>query len=137
VVKPNAAELASATGRRVDDPGQAFGAARALRGDGPTAVVASLGPAGLAATTPAGDWRAYLPDPLTGNPTGAGDACVAVLAAGLLNGRAVTWPDLLTDAVAWSAAAVHAPTAGVVDPDHAGRLRPAVIVEPAGTGEVS
>jgi tagatose 6-phosphate kinase len=131
VVKPNAAELTAATGLHVEDAAQALAAARSLRGDTPTVVVASLGPDGLVAATPTGDWRAYLPEPLTGNATGAGDACVAVLAAGLANGATVAWPGLIADAVAWSAAAVHAPTAGVVDPHRADRLRQSVVVEGA------
>ena len=68
-----------------------------------------------------------LPQPLTGNPTGAGDACVAALAAGLLN--PLPWPELLADAVACSAAAVASPVAGAVDPDRVRRLRADVVVE--------
>jgi tagatose 6-phosphate kinase len=48
-----------------------------------------------------------------GNPTGAGDAAVAALAAGLAAG--VTWPERLAGAAALSAAAVHAPAAGDFD----------------------
>ena len=60
--------------------------------------------------------RARLPEPLAGNPTGAGDALVAALAAGLEDGDAVAgdgsrgrWPG--------PAAAVLQPVAGEIDPD--------------------
>ena len=50
-----------------------------------------------------GDPRAS-PEPLRGNPTGAGDAVVAALAAGMSRGAAPA--EVLAEAVAWSAAAV-------------------------------
>lgn len=112
VVKPNAAELADLAG---PDP------------LGDTAVVASYGPDGLVATTAGGVWRARVPTPLTGNPTGAGDSVVAVLCAGLAAGR--PWPDLLREAAAVSAAAVVAPFAGDFDADTHRRVRPTVLVE--------
>ncbi len=127
VVKPNAAELAAATGLPVAGVADARAAARALRAGGPTAVVASLGSAGLIASTVDGEWWASLSAPLAGNPTGAGDACVAVLATGRL--MSLPWPELLAEAVACSAAAVASPVAGAVDPDHVRRLRPDVVVE--------
>ncbi|MGA4540713.1 1-phosphofructokinase family hexose kinase [Uniformispora flossi] len=112
LVKPNADELRDATGE--SDPGQAVAALSAmLRAAGGDAVVASLGPRGLRAATGAGWWRARLPYAIHGNPTGAGDAGVAALLAGLTAGR--PWPDLLAEAVAWSASAVAAPLAGSVD----------------------
>jgi len=101
-------------------------AARRLRDRGAGAVVVSLGAGGLLAVTGAGVWRAR-PEPLRGNPTGAGDACVAALAAGLAAGTA--WPALLADAVALSAAAVACPLAGEVDLDVYRRLAPAIEVE--------
>ena len=54
-----------------------------------------------------GDGRILVARPgqrLSGNPTGAGDAATAAVAAGLMTSRG--WPDLLRDAVAWSGAAV-------------------------------
>ena len=71
--------------------------------------------------------RAALGTPLAGNPTGAGDAAVAALAAGLARGA--TDRDALADAVAWSAAAVLHPLAGQVRQDDIDRLRPLVRVE--------
>lgn len=121
VVKPNAEELA-VTG--ITDP---VAAAHHLRSHGAGAVVASLGAAGLLAVTGTGCWRAAAPEPLRGNPTGAGDACVAALAAGLAGGTA--WPDVLSDAIALSAAAVARPVAGDVDLETYRRLTPRVTVE--------
>ena len=118
LVKPNAAELAGLVGP-VDDP------VDAVRRLGAVAVVASLGPDGLLASTPDGRWRAYLPEPVGGNPTGAGDACVAAL----VRAPERPWPDRLRDAVALSAAAVRAPVAGTVPVDEWHRLRPSVVVE--------
>ena len=107
LVKPNAAELRAATGIADD-----LDAARALATE-TTTVVASLGPRGLLAVSGSGSWRARPPRPLSGNPTGAGDACVAALALGLAN-RA-SWPNTLVKAVAASAAAVVCPVAGDID----------------------
>lgn len=122
MIKPNADELASTTG--IDDP---LAAAAALRESGARAVVASLGPAGLLAVTPDGTWRARPPARLRGNPTGAGDACVAALAAGLAVGA--PWPDTVREAVALSAAAVLAPRAGEVDRAAYNRFRLDISVE--------
>ncbi|MFJ3788675.1 1-phosphofructokinase family hexose kinase [Kitasatospora sp. NPDC090091] len=111
LVKPNAAELRDATG--IADP---LAAARALADGGARAVVASLGPAGLLAVTPDGAWHARLPEGRVvrgGNPTGAGDAAVAALAAALADGG--PWPQALAEAVALSASAVRAPYAGHFD----------------------
>ncbi|MFI5490054.1 1-phosphofructokinase family hexose kinase [Micromonospora echinaurantiaca] len=122
VVKPNATELAEATG--LPDP---LAAAEALRAAGARAVVASLGPAGLLAVTPDGTFRAEPPAPLAGNPTGAGDSVVAAIAAGIHTGT--SWPHRLADAVALSAATVKAPRAGQFDADTYHRLAP----RPAGS----
>lgn len=136
VVKPNAAELAAAapTPATAPDPAgfdptgfdPAYGAARLVeRGAG--AVVASLGPRGLYAHTPHGIWRAAPPGPVAGNPTGAGDACVAAIAAGLTAGA--DWPEILREAVALSAATVLSPVAGSFDPEARRLLRTQITVE--------
>ncbi len=117
LVKPNAAELRETTG--LTDP---VAAARTLLDRGAGAVVASLGPDGLVAVTPEGVWRAAPPEPLHGNPTGAGDACVAALAASM----ALDWPTRLVEAVAVSAAAVPCPLAGDIDLATYRRLRDTV-----------
>jgi tagatose 6-phosphate kinase len=121
VVKPNAAELNAATG--LADP---VAAARELLARGAGAVVATLGADGLVAVTREGrSWRVRLPEALHGNPTGAGDACVAALAAG----HGLDWPERLAEAAAVSAAAVPCPLAGDIDPDTYARVRPAITVE--------
>jgi fructose-1-phosphate kinase PfkB-like protein len=123
IVKPNRAELAETTG--VEDVAAGVEALRAL---GARDVVVSAGPDGL--TWYAADGtavRARLDASLGGNPTGAGDAVVAALAAGLADQRP---RDLVVrDAVAWSAAAVLQPVAGVVDPTDVARLAAQTLVE--------
>jgi tagatose 6-phosphate kinase len=76
-------------------------------------VVASLGPQGLVAATPAGRWRATPPARIHGNPAGAGDSVSAGLLSGLVEG--LPWPDRLTRAAALSAATVLSPAAGEFD----------------------
>ena len=106
IVKPNAEEFADVGAASSD-----------------TVVVASSGADGLAAL----GWRARPPRPIEGNPTGAGDACVASLARGLLHGT--EWRDLLRDAVALSAAAVASPVAGLADLDLYQKLLPHIVIE--------
>lgn len=108
VVKPNVHELAEVHPH--DDPVRAASELATTSG---SAVAVSLGPEGLALTCDAGTWVARPGAVVRGNPTGAGDAVTAALARGLLHGR--TWPDVVVDAVALSAAAVLAPYAGEVD----------------------
>jgi tagatose 6-phosphate kinase len=108
LVKPNRDELARVTAE--PDP---VDAAEALRAGGANAVVVSLGAEGLLAVAAEGRWRVAPAVRVAGNPTGAGDAAVAALAAGLVHGR--SWPERLADAAALSAAAVGAPLAGSFD----------------------
>jgi fructose-1-phosphate kinase PfkB-like protein len=131
VLAPNAAELAQLTGVSCDEPAAAIGAARELLDNGagkrgPRAVVVTLGERGLAAATPGGTWHGRLPGPLAGNPTGAGDAAVAALIAGLVAGE--DWPGIVRDAVAASAAAVLSPVAGEISPADYTALRARVQV---------
>ena len=153
LVKPNAEELAEAAGARAGgepparggtagapaaggdapaagcvSPQDTLRAAEELRRVGAGAVVVSLGADGLVAVAADGAWRAWPPQRVSGNPTGAGDAVVAALAVGLVAGR--PWPERLVDAAAVSAAAVHAPVAGSFDAAAYGRYRRAVRVEP-------
>jgi tagatose 6-phosphate kinase len=107
ITKPNAHELADLLGA-----GHSVARVRALTTG---AVVVSNGPDGLLAITPDAVHSCAPPAALKGNPTGAGDACVAALARGLRDGTG--WPALLADAVALSAAAVASPVAGAFDPD--------------------
>jgi tagatose 6-phosphate kinase len=129
VVKPNAHELAMATGMAVgalpDAEELAITEARAaadsMRAGLGTAIVASLGPHGLLASTVDGRWHALPAATLAGNPTGAGDAAVAALARGLA--YRLPWPQRLSDAVGLSCAAVVSPVAGNVTLEDYQRLR--------------
>lgn len=122
LIKPNAAELTEATGEQ-----DVAAAAESLRRLGARTVVASRGTDGLYVATPRGTWQAAPPRPVSGNPTGAGDACVAALAAGLHYGT--PWQQILAEAVALSAAAVACPTAGQVDKAVYEEFRTTVSVE--------
>jgi tagatose 6-phosphate kinase len=128
-VTPNAAELARALPRPEPvagvTPEEALAGAEELRAAGARAVVVTLGVAGMVAVTDEGAWRARSGAVVRGNPTGAGDACVAALVAV----RSRPWPERIRDAVALSAAAVLAPVAGAVDLAAYRRLRSGVVVE--------
>jgi tagatose 6-phosphate kinase len=123
VVKPNQDELARVTGIRDPHCG-----AVALLDAGAGAVVVSAGPGGLHAVTRGESQCARSPDLTAVNPTGAGDAAVAGLAAGLL--RRAAWPELVRIATAWSAACVLEPVAGEVSPGEVTRLMDLVNVQP-------
>jgi tagatose 6-phosphate kinase len=129
IVKPNLAELAAVTGRPLDGAARpaVAAAARELRAVGAGAVVASLGAAGLHAVTAAGGWWAGPPEPVAGNPTGAGDAVAAALAHGLVLGR--PWPEQLRHAVALGTASAMAPVAGEFSVADYTRLLAAVSVD--------
>ncbi|MER7277656.1 1-phosphofructokinase family hexose kinase, partial [Dactylosporangium sp. NPDC000244] len=105
----------------------------ALRGLGAGCVVVSRGADGLIAVRGDEAWLAAPPVVEAGNPTGAGDACVAALARGLRDRS--PWPELLADAVALSAAAVAAPVAGAVDESRYRELRTRIDVSPLPPGE--
>jgi tagatose 6-phosphate kinase len=123
LVKPNVDELSRVT--RTADP---IEGAQALRAAGATAVVVSRGAEGLLAVAPEGSWTATPPERIAGNPTGAGDAAVAALVAGMALGT--SWPERLADAAALSAAAVAAPLAGSFDANAYGRCLPEIDVRP-------
>ncbi|MER7212654.1 hexose kinase [Streptosporangium sp. NPDC000239] len=135
IVKPNAEELARALAlsgpQEAHGPGTGPGAAvrgaQVLRRSGARAVVVSLGADGLLAVTPEGAWRAAMPYRVEGNPTGAGDALVAGLTLGLVEGT--PWPERLRRAAALGAAAVAAPVAGDFDADVLREVHPGVRVE--------
>lgn len=124
VLKPNREELMSAmggeptgaTGLSTGNPNidHVADAARAMARRGRATVFASLGAEGMLAVGPDGPvGYARLQRTLAGNPTGAGDAAVAAIAADLATGdydRQAT----LKRATAWSAAAVLAPLAGTL-----------------------
>lgn len=116
LVKPNRAEAAEFG----DDPVAGLIAA------GARGAVVSDGPAGCTAYLAGRRYTVRLPEAITGNPTGAGDALAAGLACGLRDAR--PWPDVLRDAAALAAAAVAVPYAGAFDADVAARIRPLVEV---------
>lgn len=110
VLKPNAAELTEATG--IADP---VDGARSLIARGAELVLVSLGADGMLAVTASDLVHARLPEPLAGNPTGAGDAAVAACAVLLAAGEHDA-EQILRRATAWSAAAVLMPLAGEISP---------------------
>jgi tagatose 6-phosphate kinase len=138
LVKPNRVEAAvtlSSLGR--GEVPSVPAAARALVAAGAQAAVVSDGTNGLVLVHDDVALHAYVRRPLSGNPTGAGDALTAALAAeledhprtgGLPQGRDA-WAGALRRGVAWSAAAVLQPVAGSVDPDDVDRLLPTVEIE--------
>ncbi len=121
VLKPNAAELREATG----EADWRDGVRRLVRA-GAGAVLVSFGAEGLVLCTAGRAVRARLPA-AAGNPTGAGDAVVAALAAALLAARRPE--EIVRHCAAVGAAAVLQPVAGVVDPDDVARLEETVDVE--------
>lgn len=122
LVKPNIHELADALG--TTDP---VDGAHRLMDRGAQAVAVSMGADGMAIITAERKLRAKPPEFIKGNPTGAGDASVAALAAGLAQDQ--DWAECLRTAVALSAAAVTHPLAGSFDDDTYRRLLQAVQVE--------
>jgi 1-phosphofructokinase family hexose kinase len=116
LLKPNHHELEEATGER-----DFAAAAWRLIDLGAKTVLVSAGADGMLAfshATPDGYWRARLPEALSGNPTGAGDAAVAAAATALAAGITDT-REILRRATAWSAAAVLMPAAGEISPRYA------------------
>ncbi len=104
LVKPNADELAEATGLEVDGPGSALRAIVALRASGARTVLASLGRHGAILVDDSGRYHAAAPVEHPRSTVGAGDAALAgFLAAGAAG------PGALDAAVAWGAAAVALP----------------------------
>jgi tagatose 6-phosphate kinase len=120
VVTPNEAELADSLG--IDRPvsvGAAAEGARRLVAAGAERAVATLGSRGLVGVAGDQAWLASAPT-VHGNPAGAGDAVVAVIADSILSGT--EWPAALHRAVATAAAAVREPVAGVGRPDDVAEL---------------
>lgn len=120
LVKSNLLEALTATGAADLDA-----AADELHRLGAGSVVITDGSAGMQARQGCARWRAQPAEVIAGNPTGAGDAALAALA----QSWAEQWPQRLAHAVAASAAAVHEPVAGHVDPDLVANFRNSVDVE--------
>ena len=77
LVKPNAHELAMATGRPLATVGDAVAAAQVLRDRGVTTVLVSLGGDGALLVDPAGIWHGTAPVARVVNTVGAGDSFLA------------------------------------------------------------
>ena len=113
VLKPNHLELLEATGASSIEEG-----ARALIEQGPSWVCVSRGEEGMDLFSRESHWHAEAGVVLQGNPTGAGDACVASLARSLAQAGEdleSEIPTAIAEAVATSAAAVTMPVAGEID----------------------
>lgn len=114
MLKPNARELAEATG--LADP---LEGAQKLLQLGAEMVLVSLGADGMMEVTKNGYRHAKLGYVIQGNTTGAGDAAVAACARKFLAQPSplrdeTALQEMLHDAVAWSAAAVQAEVAGEI-----------------------
>lgn len=115
LLKPNREEIQEATG--IPDPVLAslellrLGAQRVLTTSGAEGMLAFE--AGMGSRY----WTARLPQPLRGNPTGAGDAAVAAAAVQLASGTG-SMQAIVRGAASWSAAAVLMPLAGQISPLH-------------------
>lgn len=115
VLKPNHHELAATTGTDSIADG-----AKVLLEAGAQHIYASAGEEGLfhfSADAPGRFTSARLPQPLVGNPTGAGDSVVAAVAKGLHLGLRHS-DQILPQAAAWSGSAVLMPVAGELHPSH-------------------
>lgn len=127
VVKPNRLELAELVGGTLGGLDDVLAASASLVEAGAGSVLVSLGADGLVALTPDGSFRARVPSPVAGNPTGAGDALAAAVVRGLRRGD--DWPSCLVDGVAVAAASVTVGQAGATDEALAAELRPTVQLE--------
>lgn len=113
LLKPNNHELMEAVGEN-----DLVAAARTLMTLGAKRVLVSVGEEGMlafSADAPGRYLQAKLPAPLSGNPTGAGDAAVSAAAVALANGEE-DLREILRQATAVSAAAVLMPGAGEISP---------------------
>ncbi|AFU05823.1 hexose kinase [Nocardia brasiliensis] len=128
VLMPNGDELHRLTGVKPATAEEVVTAAYPLIESGVRAVIATRGADGMVAVTAEGAWFAALPEPLAGNPTGAGDSATAAVIAALTADEVPDWPTILTDAVATSAAAVVIPVAGEIDRCLRTRIAPTVRV---------
>ncbi|MFI6045925.1 hexose kinase [Nocardia sp. NPDC051321] len=130
ILMPNGDELHHLTGIKPATAAEVVTAAYPLIESGVRAVIATRGADGMVAVTAEGAWVATLPEPLAGNPTGAGDSATAAVIAALTEDPVPDWPAILADAVATSAAAVVIPVAGEIDRCLRTRIAPTVRVTP-------
>jgi tagatose 6-phosphate kinase len=127
VVAPNRAEVVETLERAFDGTAELAVAAAELRDRGAGSAVISNGADGLVCSTPKQCWLARPHRRVDGNPTGAGDALTAALAAGLA--RNDGWPEMLRAGVGWAAGAVAAHIAGEVDEHVAAEAADEMILE--------
>lgn len=127
IVKINEHEASGTTGYGTDSVDDVFAAAEELHALGAAEVVITRGSGGVAARTDDGRFVANAATVLSGNPTGAGDAFTAGLAAAIVAG--LDWPSRLRRAAAWAAAAIPMPTAGELDPVVAASHEARTIIE--------
>lgn len=137
LVKPNATELAEATGRPLRDLGDVVDAAEELRAAGAAAVLVSLGGDGAVLVEATGALHATAPVPRVLSTVGAGDALLAGYLAAAEDADAPS-AARLAEGLRWGGAAVqHASTlfdlALAPTPVHHGPPdRTRVLTEPAG-----
>lgn len=124
IVKINEHEAGASTGLETDCLQGVLAAADELHASGAGEVVITRGAAGVVARTDRGRFTGSNAGTVSGNPTGAGDAFTAGLAASMATG--CDWPQRLRRACSWAAAAVARPVAGELDPataaDHEARI---------------
>lgn len=126
LLKPNNHELMEAMGEQ-----DLVLAARKLLSFGAKRVLVSVGEEGMLAFSAdaPGTWiQAKLPAPLSGNPTGAGDAAVSAAAVALAQGEE-SLREIVRQATAWSAAAVLMPGAGEISPSYAELAQQLIITD--------
>lgn len=114
IVKINVHEAAATTLIETDSTAGVFAAAEQLHVLGAAEVVITRGAAGVVAHTREGRLLGSTTRTVAGNPTGAGDAFTAGLAAATAD--SLPWPERLRRASACAAGAVARPVAGDVDP---------------------
>lgn len=128
LVKLNAAEASGLAGKPVHDLATALEAGRELREHGVTVAIVTLGRAGAVVVTADGSWRAGEPPEEGRYAVGSGDAFLAGLAVGLLEGAS------LLDAVRLGAGAgvanAQTPGQGDLDPSAARAFAAQISVEP-------
>ena len=126
LLKPNNHELMEAVGEN-----DLVVAAGKLMELGAKRVLVSVGEEGMlafSADAPGRYIQAKLPAPLSGNPTGAGDAAVSAAAVALANGI-TDMREILRRATAWSAAAVLMAGAGEISPRYAELAKQLIITD--------
>ncbi|MDR0929594.1 MAG: 1-phosphofructokinase family hexose kinase [Oscillospiraceae bacterium] len=130
LIKPNEHELAEWAGRPLASRGEVLQAARTLRAQGVSWVVVSMGAQGAMLVTEEGAFAAEALKERIQTTTGAGDAMVAGLLHGIMDGMSAA--DVLRYGVA--AATAHCMEAGdgFLQKECAQRLRAKIQIEPMG-----